>query len=198
MKSIVVVDPYQIYLRGFSSILKNHFDLRFFDILDDLSLDPTDLFIVGFCPDHLELCIDVAKKCESPLLAVLDHGCKPYFKDISIGANPCSYLHRSAPRSIVIKAVNATLDGERFLDKKILPWFLDAFSSETEKYNLTPQEITSVQLVLQGLSNQEIAERLHISLPTVKFHLKNVFRKTDSGNRKQLIVLFNSFFLQKV
>jgi DNA-binding NarL/FixJ family response regulator len=198
MRSIVVVDPYQIYLRGFSSILKNQFDLQFFDVFDNIPLGSIDLFIIGFCPDLFGSCIEVAEKCGSPLLAVLDHGCKPYFKDIVIKANPDSYLHRSAPRCIVIKAVNTTLNGERFFDKKILPWFLDAFNGETEKYDLTPQEITALQLVLQGLSNQEIAERLHIALPTVKFHLKNVFRKTDSGNRKQLIALFNSFFLQKV
>jgi len=48
---------------------------------------------------------------------------------------------------------------------------------------LTGQETRIVQYMAEGLSNRQIAETLHITPETVKYHLKNVFRKLDVNNR---------------
>lgn len=198
MKPIVIVDPYQIYYHGLSAIFPDHLEIRFFDTFDRCPREHVQLLILGFCPDHLESCFGIAKKSKSPLLALLDNGCRPFFKEIITEAHPNSFLHRSAPRSIVVRAVEATMNGEKFVDNKILPWFIDVFSDEATKYNLTTQEMAVSRFVLQGLSNQEIAEQLQLALPTVKFHLKNIFRKTGAQNRAQLISLFSAYFIHKV
>jgi DNA-binding NarL/FixJ family response regulator len=49
--------------------------------------------------------------------------------------------------------------------------------------DLTPREVEILQLVAQGLSNVELAERLWLSDQTVKFHLSNVYRKLDVESR---------------
>ncbi|CAM3903086.1 response regulator transcription factor [Cohnella lubricantis] len=48
---------------------------------------------------------------------------------------------------------------------------------------LTGQETRIVQYMTEGLSNKEIADALNITAETVKYHLKNVFRKLDVNNR---------------
>ncbi|RTE09483.1 response regulator transcription factor [Paenibacillus whitsoniae] len=48
---------------------------------------------------------------------------------------------------------------------------------------LTGQETRIVQYMAEGLSNRQIADTLHITSETVKYHLKNVFRKLDVNNR---------------
>lgn len=53
--------------------------------------------------------------------------------------------------------------------------------------NITPREYEVLQLIAQGLSNQEIAERLFLSLNTVKTHTSNVFSKLDVQRRTQAI-----------
>lgn len=51
---------------------------------------------------------------------------------------------------------------------------------------LTPREKQVTELLSQGLSNREIAERLFVSVRTVEFHLQNTLRKLGVRSRKQL------------
>ena len=50
---------------------------------------------------------------------------------------------------------------------------------------LTNRELEVLQLVASGSSNREIARNLWVTEQTVKFHLANVYRKLDVGNRTQ-------------
>ncbi len=56
---------------------------------------------------------------------------------------------------------------------------------------LTTREIEIIQLVVQGLRNKEIADRLHLAVATVKSHLHRIFQKLDVPNRATLIVKVN-------
>lgn len=51
----------------------------------------------------------------------------------------------------------------------------------------TPREIELLALVDMGLSNNEIAEQANISVATIKWHLKNVFRKFSVSNRTSAV-----------
>lgn len=53
--------------------------------------------------------------------------------------------------------------------------------------NITPREYEVLQLIAQGLSNQEIAGRLFVSLNTVKTHTANLFAKLDVQRRTQAV-----------
>jgi len=55
---------------------------------------------------------------------------------------------------------------------------------------LTPRELDIVQMVLSGLANREIAERLKISVNTVKMHLQNIFTKLGIKRRSQLMTIY--------
>ena len=52
---------------------------------------------------------------------------------------------------------------------------------------ISPREFEVLQLMAAGLSNQEIADRLFISLNTVKTHISNLFLKLDVQRRTQAI-----------
>ncbi|NDD45595.1 helix-turn-helix transcriptional regulator [Synechococcus sp. BS56D] len=53
--------------------------------------------------------------------------------------------------------------------------------------DLSTREVEIVELVAEGLTNQEIAERLTISKRTVDNHVSNVFTKTGAKNRVALL-----------
>ncbi|HEY2703625.1 MAG TPA: AAA family ATPase [Candidatus Dormibacteraeota bacterium] len=52
---------------------------------------------------------------------------------------------------------------------------------------LTPHEVAVVRLVTQGLTNHAVAEQLVVSLNTVEYHLKNIYRKLGVASRTQLV-----------
>ena len=58
---------------------------------------------------------------------------------------------------------------------------------DSSNVSLSTREIEIIELVAEGLTNQEIAERLTISKRTVDNHVSNVFTKTGSKNRVALL-----------
>jgi DNA-binding CsgD family transcriptional regulator len=54
-------------------------------------------------------------------------------------------------------------------------------------FGITPREAEVIGLVGRGLSNKEIADRMHVSLTTTRTHLYNIFQKTGAGSRVDLL-----------
>ena len=59
-----------------------------------------------------------------------------------------------------------------------------------EKYELTSREQEIVKLILENASDDEIANKLYISKPTVRFHISNIFKKTKTKSRVETRRLF--------
>jgi DNA-binding CsgD family transcriptional regulator len=58
--------------------------------------------------------------------------------------------------------------------------------SDPDRSRLTPQEASVARLVASGISNPQVAAELFVSVNTVEFHLKNVYRKLGIRSRDQL------------
>ncbi len=56
---------------------------------------------------------------------------------------------------------------------------------------LSKTELKIIKLLEEGLSNKSISERNNISENTVKFHLKNIYKKLDVHNRLQAVHKIN-------
>lgn len=61
-------------------------------------------------------------------------------------------------------------------------------ANNTMAEQLSPRELEVLNLIVEGLSNQEIADRLIISLPTAKTHVRNILNKLAVDDRTQAAV----------
>ena len=59
----------------------------------------------------------------------------------------------------------------------------------TPDYDLTPREREVLELMVEGLSNPEIAERLVMSRSTAKFHVSNILSKLDAASRTEAVAV---------
>lgn len=99
------------------------------------------------------------------------------------------FVHKSASREDLLEAAQRVASGERVrvLGRRAeSPGLLASTTSEAREC-LTDRESEVAELVLHGFSNAEIAERLYLSLPTVKSHVKSILRKSGAKNRWELI-----------
>lgn len=65
------------------------------------------------------------------------------------------------------------------------------------RYDISPREKEIMQEICTGLSNQQIADKLFISLQTVKDHTSRIYLKTNCSGRVQLITLVNGTTVKK-
>lgn len=59
-----------------------------------------------------------------------------------------------------------------------------------EDYDFSLREIEIVELLIAGKSNKEVADQLYISINTVKYHIKNIYKKLDITSRKEVVMRF--------
>ncbi len=79
--------------------------------------------------------------------------------------------------------------GLRLTQKKLIVVGAEYIFNEAELQNLgiSKREHEVLELIAKGLSNQEIADKLFVSLNTVKTHTSNLFQKLDVSRRTQAI-----------
>lgn len=102
-------------------------------------------------------------------------------------------LKELAPR-LLIESVRKVHAGERWIERQSVGRALDTLMRREAGLReltsvLTTRELDVVRLVVQGLRNAEIAERLHLSEGTVKSHLHHVFEKLGVKSRMALMNL---------
>ena len=60
------------------------------------------------------------------------------------------------------------------------------------QFDISKREVEIIELILEGLSNKEIADRLHISLHTVKNHVYNIYGKLNINSRYMLFSIMEN------
>lgn len=96
-------------------------------------------------------------------------------------------LNRSSSPSLARRALRAVLGGELWASRKLLSGMTRKLLRES-KHQLTYRESEILALVAEGLKNHEIAEQLFISPQTVRWHLRSLYCKLGTHDRKRAAV----------
>jgi NarL family two-component system response regulator LiaR len=108
----------------------------------------------------------------------------------TLQAGATSYLLKNASDDQIISAIRMACKGERLLSPEATQALIDAASRPpTLSYRLTEREIEVLGLLVQGLSNPAIAQRLVISRATVKYHVGSILSKLGVNNRSEAITV---------
>ncbi|MDH6363609.1 NarL family two-component system response regulator LiaR [Enterococcus sp. PF1-24] len=109
----------------------------------------------------------------------------------AIEAGAAGYLLKTSTASEIAGAIRATQRGERVLEPEVTNKMMERMSRKNEPIlheDLTNRELEILLLITQGMSNQEIADELFITLKTVKTHVSNILSKLEVEDRTQAAI----------
>lgn len=202
---VALIDDHQIVLAGLKKLLEEEYEVvctarSFEEALEKVPSSKAELVLIDVhLPDKdgLEVLRSLRNKMPSALFVMLtvEEDEEVIFQAIREGARGYILKHNSS--EVLLKSLRACLNGEILWGEEIylkvvekmrkdLPFetgknWITIFSSL-----LSPRELEIAQLVLQGMSNKEIAKKLFISESTVKNHLSRIFQKLGVKDRVEL------------
>jgi DNA-binding NarL/FixJ family response regulator len=117
------------------------------------------------------------------------------FEALRAGAS--GFALKSRPLEELLSAIRTVAAGEALLAPSVTRRLIAHFTLAERTPRKTPRglaELTErerevLALVARGLSNAELAETLHVSLPTAKTHVSRILTKLGARDRTQLVIL---------
>ncbi|WP_287131128.1 response regulator transcription factor, partial [Candidatus Cyanaurora vandensis] len=126
----------------------------------------------------------------------------------AFAAGADSYCMKDIAKENLVRALQVTAEGVSWLDPAIAGKVLKQLKSTSpgrrdtvtiqaeegdyaemlEAYPLTKRELEVLELIVQGNSNQGIAEKLYVTVGTVKTHVRNILSKLCVDDRAQAAV----------
>lgn len=102
----------------------------------------------------------------------------------ALDAGAAGFVPKSMPAASLVNAVRFMANGEQYMPVDFLRG-LDGAADNPLARTLTPREMQVLRGLTEGKSNKEIGRDLDIQEPTVKLHVKTLYRKIGVANRTQ-------------
>lgn len=200
---ILVVDDHVLFREGLVSMLSNNPDISVVGeastiksaIEKSLELHPDIVLLDHSLPDGSGIDavgeILAAWPDTKIIMLTITESDDLLIRAVSNGA--VGYLLKNIPISKLFRVLNGVSNGEAALSRKMTARILKEFSlvSRTRQVKdqneliLTSRETEILRLLGTGVSNQEIADHLVISINTVKVHVHNILEKLNLRNRRE-------------
>ena len=96
------------------------------------------------------------------------------------------YILKETSHATLVRAIEKVAEGGSYVDPGLMPAFLEGRDREDL---LTAREREILQLLANGLSNADAAEKLFISQETVKSHVRHILTKLEADTRTHAVAI---------
>jgi DNA-binding NarL/FixJ family response regulator len=188
---LVVADDHRLFLLGVREVLDAAEDIEIVgeadtgeDVLALVENARPDLVLLDVSMPRVDgiACLDSIRARLPAVKVAMISG----FHDPSVIANAlrhgaCAYILKTLNPDDLAAVIRHIVSGT-VIQSIGLP---EERPTTASSVDLTERELAILQAVARGLSNQAIAKELWIAQPTVKFHVRNVYRKLGVANRTE-------------
>jgi DNA-binding NarL/FixJ family response regulator len=203
---ILLIEDNRLLREGIAEVLDAQDDFEIVAVAEDgdaierlnASDRPPDVVLLDLAlekADSIQLMATLQSKLPDARIIAMD--ILPEQTDIMeiVKAGAAGFVLKSASVQEYVDAIRAVARGESVLPNllttslfmQIVEAALESDESVVERaIQLTPREKEVVDLISEGLSNKEIATRLHIATHTVKSHVHNILEKLALRSRLQI------------
>ncbi len=199
---ILIADDHEIVRRGLRTLLETRPEWEVvaeavtgLQVVEEAKKLTPDLIILDISMPEmngLEALRLIRKTVPQAQVLVLSvHDSEQLVREV-LEAGARGYVLKSDAGRVLIAAVEALCNQEPFFTAKVSEMMLEGFlrsgnSGEIPKDPLTPRERQIVQLLAEGKSNKEIAERLEISVKTIETHRSHILAKLNLHSMSDLV-----------
>jgi DNA-binding NarL/FixJ family response regulator len=207
--TVLVVDDQELLRTAFSALIDAEDDLavvgqagdgrRAAELAADLSPDVVVMDVRMPVMDGIEATrqITAGRDAGAPRVLILTTFDLDEYVFEALLAGASGFALKSRPLEELLSAIRTVAEGEALLAPSVTRRLIAHFTSSTRAPSrasrgleeLTEREHEVLSLVAQGLSNAELAETLHVSLPTAKTHVSRILTKLGARDRTQLVIL---------
>ncbi len=199
---VIVVDDHELFRRGVVMVINKMDNTKvigeasngkeFLHMLN--SAKPDIVFMDIRMPEMngVDATIEaIARYPEMKIIALSMFGEEEYLQKM-INAGAVGFLLKNSSIEEIERGIISVKAGKNCYSNELLGYFTNKYISkeadDTSNIKLTRRELEVLGLVAQGLSNQEIADKLFISKRTVDGHKANLIQKTGSKNIVDLLI----------
>ncbi len=198
---LLIVDDHEIFRFGVRKLLSN---IRILEVIAEGSngmeaielaerYQPDVIFLDIFMPKKtgIEAIPEIRKVSPDSYVIMLTAFEDFLHLEKALTAGADGYLTKGISPQILQEAVTKVLEGERVFSKSIIKLLSERRMSydETNDLNVsvTKREEEILKFIAQGLTNNEISDKLGLSIRTVESHRYNLIKKLNLRNASQLV-----------
>lgn len=206
--SIAVIEENRLVREGLTALLNQLPDLRVVmgvanvDILQLKQADPAVALLDLGLPDGASLRVAEAVGRDLPGCRIIVMDLLPVHEDLMefIHAGVAGFILKDATLEDLVSTIRAVAGGARVLPPQLTGTLFSQIArvavevrgeQALEAVRMTARERQVINLISEGLSNKQIAARLHLSTHTVKSHVRNVMEKLALHTRLQIAAYAN-------
>lgn len=132
---------------------------------------------------------------ETPPVALISGIAEPdvALQAMQLGAQ--GFLQKTMPAQSLLNAIRFMAEGERFMSVEVALAAVAGLIApqrpvaDRPDVSLTPRETEVLAALCRGLTNKEIARSMDLSEPTIKLHVKTLYRRLGAANRTQAAMI---------
>jgi len=203
---IAIIEDQDLFREGIKLILSqiDNFDVIFdtsngYEFIEFLKTGKPDIVLMDINMPKIDG-IETSKKAIS-IFADLKIIALTLFSDLTHyslmqNAGVKGFIHKNIKKADLQHAINQVSEGGYYFSSEIMKLLSLKSGNSMNTNNFTTREIDVLKLVCNGLTSQEIAEKLFISIKTVEVHRTNIFHKAKVKNVAELIIwaIKNNYF----
>lgn len=191
---LFITDDHYMVIEGIHSLLQNEKQIEWMGHATNAAsclaflkqyLPDVILMDIGL-PDisGIDLCKEVKQKYPSVFIIGLSTFNQLSFIEKMMENGASGYVLKNATRAELIQAIEQVSKGKRYLSDEVAKTIK---SKPESSIVLTRREKEVLGLIADGMTNNEIAKKLFISITTVETHRKNLLAKFEAKNIASLI-----------
>ena len=200
--NLLIADDHQLFIDGLFKILENEKIIgEIFsvnngkEVLETIGLQSIDCIIMDInmpVMNGLETTKQVKMNNPDIKIIVVSMQCDVSIVSKMLKAGADGFINKDTGKDELLTAINKVMGNEKYISPAISRNLFSFFSekknvsSENEKH-LTVRELEIIKLIADGLTNQEIAAKLFLSIMTVDTHRKNMIAKLQLKNTASLV-----------